>query len=822
LDSIKKDAINYSNNPKIRHNYLQEPPSWSRDKQEPFPVDVVILWVDGSDPDFVKLKNKYLSLEHSDVLKDPGNSTGINRWRSFGELLQAIQSIKVFARWVRNIFVVTGFGQRPDWYKKYHTDVIYIDHTEIFGDKSLLPTFQCRPIEAHMWNIPNLSEHFIYFNDDMFLGDFLRRDQMFTDDGKIIVYSDSYLPRGHVTSKTPTWKAARQNSANIFAEIFGEKERPWSHHHPVPFTKTLFNEVWNHPKLGLEMKRTSSSRFRKHTDICVTEMISLYALETNRVIQRKIPAFRIEIKGFDSLAELVKKLSRNTYTFYCLNDDVKSPSDNFLLTYKYILETRLPHHLTYDSPEGPSYKFIDEKGNDIADTHEKIEKDIAREFITPDSSVLELGARYGTVSVIVNEKLDNPDRHVVVEPDNTVWKSLKTNRNLYNCQFSILKGVLAKTPRFLKRVDYGYGNFTTNENGEEVKIFDFDTTQRDFGIIFDTLIVDCEGCMEQVLIDFPNILDNMKFITFEQDKPQNCNYIWIKTELRRRGFRQKHASFHQIWIKNKVPDLTINKPYLYTANLTYEGNNNVIPDIIHTMWISKDDPYGDTPIPDKYSRHTRSWLEKHPNSTHLHWTGKEVYDLISSHFPQYLDFYENLEPVIKKCDFARFAVIAVYGGLYRDLDFYCLKNVSPLLRTKNYFIFEPEEHNQVNRNFGLIEYTGLLFNGFFAACKNDIFVLGWMENMAEEKNARCVMGHTGPAGFSTYYYNNPNKDVFIGNYCDILPIVYGKNGNVSKACISSAKNAYTLNFWHEGSGWGDKSPKITKTILSKILSILGH
>ena len=45
-----------------------------------------------------------------------------------------------------------------------------IDHEEIFRDnKECLPTFNIRAIDALLFKIKNLSERFIYFNDDMFL-----------------------------------------------------------------------------------------------------------------------------------------------------------------------------------------------------------------------------------------------------------------------------------------------------------------------------------------------------------------------------------------------------------------------------------------------------------------------------------------------------------------------------------------------------------------------------------------------------------------------------------------------------------------------------
>jgi len=69
------------------------------------------------------------------------------------------------------------------------------------------------------------------------------------------------------------------------------------------------------------------------------------------------------------------------------------------------------------------------------DTWEKEEQDDAKKYILPTDCVLELGARYGTVSVVINKKLNNPSLHVVVEPDNNVWGLLRRIKKIVNLNF---------------------------------------------------------------------------------------------------------------------------------------------------------------------------------------------------------------------------------------------------------------------------------------------------------------------------------------------------------------------------------------------------
>ena len=64
---------------------------------------------------------------------------------------------------------------------------------------------------------------------------------------------------------------------------------------------------------------------------------------------------------------------------------------------------------------------------------EKEEQDLANQYILENDVVLELGARYGSVSCVINSKLNNKYNQVVVEPDNRVWTSLENNKQQNNC-----------------------------------------------------------------------------------------------------------------------------------------------------------------------------------------------------------------------------------------------------------------------------------------------------------------------------------------------------------------------------------------------------
>jgi precorrin-6B methylase 2 len=74
---------------------------------------------------------------------------------------------------------------------------------------------------------------------------------------------------------------------------------------------------------------------------------------------------------------------------------------------------------------------------------EAYEQYLANTYILKNDVVLELGARYGSVSCVINSKISNKFNQVVVEPDSRVWDILETNKKMNNCNFYIVKGFIS-------------------------------------------------------------------------------------------------------------------------------------------------------------------------------------------------------------------------------------------------------------------------------------------------------------------------------------------------------------------------------------------
>lgn len=123
------------------------------------PIDIVYTYVNPYD---IKWKTKYEKYNKKKL-----DSTRFDF--SDQQIKFSLQTIKKYASWINNIYIIHDdqkFELTDEWLKNR---VIFIDHKDIIPHH-ILPTFNSIVIEAFLWNIPNLSDYFLYFNDDMFLG----------------------------------------------------------------------------------------------------------------------------------------------------------------------------------------------------------------------------------------------------------------------------------------------------------------------------------------------------------------------------------------------------------------------------------------------------------------------------------------------------------------------------------------------------------------------------------------------------------------------------------------------------------------------------
>ena len=106
-----------------------------------FDVDVVYTYVDNNDPERT-MQKKYFSRSLSPNNPLVKESLSPNRFNDYGELKYSLRSIKLFAPWVRNIYIVTPTPNIP-WIglKSNKNNIFIVPNESIFPSKKYLPNF---------------------------------------------------------------------------------------------------------------------------------------------------------------------------------------------------------------------------------------------------------------------------------------------------------------------------------------------------------------------------------------------------------------------------------------------------------------------------------------------------------------------------------------------------------------------------------------------------------------------------------------------------------------------------------------------------------
>ena len=182
---------------------------------------------------------------------------------------------------------------------------------------------------------------------------------------------------------------------------------------------------------------------------------------------------------------------------------------------------------------------------------EKQEQDLANIYILEDDVVLELGARYGSVSCIINSKLNKKTNQVVVEPDDRVWDALEENRKRNLCAFHIVKGFVSEKKLDLTALDCclgGYGSTFIENKNTKILSYTLEEVREKYGLKFNVLVADCEGFLEVFFDENPGFYNDLRLIMFEADYREKCNYDKIKKTLREKGFVKLLEGHQNVWM----------------------------------------------------------------------------------------------------------------------------------------------------------------------------------------------------------------------------------------------------------------------------------
>ncbi|MDF7650582.1 capsule biosynthesis protein CapC [Erwiniaceae bacterium L1_54_3] len=309
-------------------------------------IDVVFTWVDNKDLNWKEKYNFFSKIDTKSLGKYAKDSA---RFENHDELYYSLQSVIKFLPWVKKIFLVTD-NQTPSWLKSIKTDKIHVvDHSEIIPSK-YLPTFNSHVIEAHLHKIKDISENFIYFNDDVFVARALEASHFFKCNGHASLFISSkslnyMLERGTLT---PTLSASLSSSKLLQRKFGIRPETPLVHTY-VPLRKSDYLQVWK--CYEKEIESFLSNKFRTDNDLnLATFLVPWFSyLKGKSIIQRDICYyFNIRSRSAKSFYKAIRKAKNDGYSphSFCANDF--NSQNTPLESYQEILEAELKFYYEKD------------------------------------------------------------------------------------------------------------------------------------------------------------------------------------------------------------------------------------------------------------------------------------------------------------------------------------------------------------------------------------------------------------------------------------------------------------------------------------------
>jgi len=302
-------------------------------------IDFVVLWVDNNDIVWQKEKEKYDSIKKSDV-------NSIIRYRDWKTLKYWFRGVEKFAPWVNKIYFVTC-GQRPEWLNIHHKKIVLVDHKD-FIPAEILPTFNSNSIEMYINRIKGLSEHFVLFNDDMFIVNHLKEEDFFQNHLPVdaLIFNAISIKKENNTIEhiilnnleimSKYYKKdiiMKQQRKKIFSLKYGKQcirnfcLIPWKYftgiynpHMPIPYLKSTFDKIWkNNEEL---FQNATKSKFRSKNDY------SHWVFRYDQLLSGNFIPKKLNQEKFYDLEEenghFFHDLKSGKYKMVCINDSNES------------------------------------------------------------------------------------------------------------------------------------------------------------------------------------------------------------------------------------------------------------------------------------------------------------------------------------------------------------------------------------------------------------------------------------------------------------------------------------------------------------------
>lgn len=304
-------------------------------------IDLILPWVDGSDPEWLSELNKYAQEE-----------VEAKRYQSWDNLQYVFRGIEKFMPWINKVFFVT-YGHIPAWLDTSCDKLRVIKHSDYIPEK-YLPTFNSNTIEMNYWRIEELSEHFILFNDDLFPLRPIPENYYFVDglpceeavETHFILKAEkgmdlqmNYACVNNMVILNRNFdkrEVVEKNKDKWFSPVYGERLKQnenltfWNNfesfvypHEAMPMRKSVLKEIWEKEP---EMLDTASrNRFRACSDV-TQRLITMWQICSGEFVPTKYQG-KLYILDHSNYLEAADDIRNQRYPIISPNESITEGFD---------------------------------------------------------------------------------------------------------------------------------------------------------------------------------------------------------------------------------------------------------------------------------------------------------------------------------------------------------------------------------------------------------------------------------------------------------------------------------------------------------------
>ena len=241
-------------------------------------MDIVYTYVDCNNINWFNKKQEYYK-EYGNYLFNCIDCNNKYRFESRDELLYSLRSVEKYVHNYNNIYIVIDH-EPPTWLNTIHPKIRLVPHTAINSLSQFVPVFNSNAIECHLHNINEISQRFLYLNDDII---FTKQIDLNEFNTHLIpfFFDNCYTKKGIPVNTDIGFRAAWKNTNSILDLMFQDEKRLKLSHGPMVIDRNIINEIWS--IIPTQLTQTTLNKFRSITDINLTcGFYPYFSLYTNR------------------------------------------------------------------------------------------------------------------------------------------------------------------------------------------------------------------------------------------------------------------------------------------------------------------------------------------------------------------------------------------------------------------------------------------------------------------------------------------------------------------------------------------------------------